>query len=164
MGGKGSGGHNRLSDEEKKRRGTFKESASEKVYDERAERKIITGPWISKVPEPDFPLDKIARAKYQELATMLLENGTLTAISAMQCAQVAILLQNQRNLLSTGKIPPVSLSSKVSGLMAQLRISENAKPIGEKPKKNRFDGSGFSNSRSTPFRLRASASSDPGKL
>jgi hypothetical protein len=161
MGGKGSGGHNKLSDEEKKKRGTFEKRHSSEAQQARAEQKIITGPWISKVPDPEMPLNEKGKEKYLSLATKLLEMGTLTEFSAMQCEQVAILFQSQMAMMQAGKIPPVSLSGKITGLLAQLRISENATPIGKPPERNKFEGAGFSNSRSSPFRLRASTTHIP---
>lgn len=61
MGGIGSGGHNRLSDEEKKRRGTFRPDNSAEVYNARAAEKIVSGPWLTRIPDPELPLGKLGK-------------------------------------------------------------------------------------------------------
>ena len=158
MGGSGSGGHNRLTDEEKRRRGTFQKQFSDEVYDARAAEKVIIGPWLSEIPQPELPLGEFGRKTYDDLTKMLFEQNKLTQVTCMLVEQVAALRQKQMNMMAAGKDPPVSLSNKISGLLANLRIAENAPTIASPGQKNRFAGSGFSNQRTSSVRLRPAAS------
>ena len=56
MDGRGTGRGHRLSDEEKKRRGTFRADTSEEAHRARAAEKIVSGPWLSQIPKPTLPL------------------------------------------------------------------------------------------------------------
>lgn len=164
MGGMGSGGHNRLSDEEKKRRGTFRADNSEAIYNARAAEKVVVGPWLTALPKPKVPLKGEGKKKYEELGNLLLNSNKLTTVTCMQIEQVSLLWQKMLNMLEAGQDPPVSLHKQIDKILVALRVAENAPAIGNPNEKSRFEGAGFSNSRNSPYRLRSHSRSDPGEL
>lgn len=144
MGGKGSGGHNRLSDDEKRRRGTFRKDTSEAVYAEADAAKVVAGPWLTTIPEPDLPLNEHGRRKYDELTKVLFDANKLTAVTRSAAEQVAVLFQEQHARMTAGKPVPASLSTQMQRALAMLRIAEDA-PVIDNPegKRNKFSGCGF---------------------
>ncbi|BCH33136.1 hypothetical protein MesoLjLc_50660 [Mesorhizobium sp. L-8-10] len=164
MGGKGSGGHNRLTDTEKKRRGTFRAAESEAVFNARAAEKIITGVFLPRVPDPSLPLNEIGKAKYVEFATLLLESGKLTKIVAEDCERYAVMHQQMHAKLEAGKMVPQQLLNAMDSLSRRLKIAEDAPPIANPNEKKRFNGVGFSNNRASPIRLRPHRPTGTGEL
>lgn len=145
MGGMGSGGHSRLSDDEKKRRGTFRPDQSEAVFEKRRAEKVVAGPWLTSIPEPELPLNEIGRRKYHELARALFDQNKLTAVTRMQAEQAAVLFQEQHRRLEAGTGVSASLSDKLQRALSALKIAEDATPIANPTaQKNKFAQSGFS--------------------
>lgn len=163
MGGRGSGG-GRLSDEEKKAKGTFKQSRSEAVYDARAAAKVITGPWLTKIPEPTIPLNEIGRAKYDEFTKLLFDGNKLTTVTCGDCERYAVMHQQMHARLAKGEMVPQQLLNAMNSISVRLRIAENAAPIANPNEKKRFAGAGFSNRRSSPFTLRPHRPTGTGEL
>lgn len=157
MGGRGSGGWNKLTEEEKRRRGTLKPSRSDQAYAERATAKLITGPWLTKIPKPDYPLNKIGLAKYNEWTNELFEQNKLTSIMVTKASALALLHQKFHRLATEGKEPSASDYAKFQSGMRDLDIAANAKVTASPGEKNKFEGSGFSTSRAATFRIRSSA-------
>lgn len=146
MGGRGSGGHNRLSDEEKRRRGTFRADQSDKIYEDRAASKVVAGPWLERIPEPELPLNEVGKKKYHDLARALYDANKLTSVTRMQAEQAAVLHQEQHRRLTAGEPIPASLSEKLQRALAALKIAEDAPQIkNPEAAQNRFAASGFSN-------------------
>lgn len=161
MGGFGSGG--RLSDEEKRRRGTFRSDKSDERYDEIEASKVVAGPWLSEIPEPTFKLSDIGKKKYNELAQALFEQNKLTIVTVMQAEVAARLFDKIYTLSLEDKFPSASDTTQYQRAINALRIAENAKTIAKPGNKgNRFAGSGFSNRRNATFRLRKAGSADSG--
>lgn len=158
MGGIGSGGHNRLSDEEKKRKGTFRADYSDAAWDAKAAAKIITGPWLTSIPEPQMPFGKIGMAKYREFADLLLKGNKLTKVTCDDCERYAILWEQMHELKSAKKKIPMQMINRMDALAVRLRVAENAPAIADPNEKSRFSGAGFSNSRTSPYRLRSTGS------
>lgn len=163
MGGIGSGGRGRLSDEEKKRKGTFRTDRSDAVYDSQAAEKVITGPWLTAIPDPSIPLNEVGAAKYQELADLLFKGNKLTKVTCGDCERMAVMHQQMHERLSAGKSVPMDLIKRMDSISVRLRIADDAPAIANPNQKNRFSNSGFSNSRASPFRLRV-AGTGIGKL
>lgn len=158
MGGKGSGGGNRLSDDEKKKRGTFEPAQSDAVYDAQAAAKVLQGPWLTKVPAPDFPLAGVGLARYEELAKQILDQGKLTAFVVTRASIAGLLHQKFHNLAAAGKSPTANDVGKYQSVLRDLEVVSNAKALPAPGKTERFTGAGFANRRSTPFRLQPAAS------
>lgn len=158
MGGVGSGGHNRLSEEEKKRRGTFRKDRTDAAYEERAAKKVVAGPWLSVIPEPEIPLKEVGRRKYDELTRLLLEQNKLTAVSCMQAELAARMHEKIAALVQDGKYPSASDVNQLQRALSALRVAEDAQPIGKTGGKvNKFAGLGFANRPNSTVRLRPSA-------
>lgn len=164
MGGKGSGGHNRISDEEKKRRGTFHADRSEEVYAKRAGEKVVIGIFLTRVPEPTIPLNEVGRAKYLEIATLLLNGNKLTSVTCGDCERMAVMQQQMHDRLAAGKSVSMDMIKRMDSISVRLRIAEDAPAIANPNQKNRFAGSGFSNNRASPYRLRPLATAGKGEL
>lgn len=164
MGGRGSGGHNRLSDAEKKARGTFRPDCSDEVYAAKAASKVVTGPWLSAIPEPSIPLNAVGRAKYDQIAKLLFEGNKLTQVTVGDCERMAVMHQQMHDRLNAGKSVSMDLIKRMDAISVRLRIAEDAPAIANPNQKSRFAGVGFSNSRTSPIRLRASSASGTGEL
>lgn len=148
MGGFGSGGHNRLSDEEKKRRGTFREKDSEAAFNQRAAAKVVSGPWLSEIPASELPLNKIGQRKYDELTRLLFDQGKLTTVTRMQAEIAARLWEKMADLQKKGRYPTASDTNQLQRAMQALRIAEDAQPIASPGgTQNRFALNGFSSRR-----------------
>jgi hypothetical protein len=156
MGGFGSGRRG-IGDAEKRRRGTYRPENSDAALAERAGAKVVTGPWLPAIPEPDLPLNEIGRRKYDELAKSLFDQNKLTTATRDIAQQIAILHQGQYELLSSGKPVRASMVNEISKLLDKLKIAEDAPTI-ENPhgKINKFSGCGFSNRRDASVRLQGS--------
>lgn len=150
-----SGGGNRKSDAQKIAEGTYRTDRSDEVYAARNAAKVITGVFLSKIPEPELPLGEVARKKYFELAQMLFDNNTLTSVSCMLCQSTAMIWEKIYRIAESGKTVPASVMHQFNQMMRDLKVAENAPAIANPNQKSRFEGSGFSNSRSSPYRLRS---------
>lgn len=147
------GGNNRKSDAEKKAEGTFRESRSEEAYNAAAGARVITGVFLSKIPEPSLPLNKDGRGQYDKLTKLLFEQNKLTEVTCGDCERMAVMHQQMVDRLNNGKNVPVDLIKRMDAISVRLRIAENATTIATPGAKNRFEGSGFSNTRVSTFRL-----------
>src|SRR3954471_9790029 len=145
MGGVGSGGNNRLSDDEKKKRGTFRDDPSDCVCDAVAATRVVSGPWLTASPEQELPLSDIGRKKYDELTKILFDSNKLTTVTRMLVEQVASLHQEIHRRMSASKPVPASLTTQMRGALAQLKIAEDAPAIANPAGKiNKFTSCGFS--------------------
>lgn len=147
-------GRHSLSDDEKIKRGTFREDWSEEAIAARNAAKVVTGVFLPRVPEPGFPLNEIGRKKYDQLASLLLNQNKLTTVTCDDCERMAVMHQQMHACLESGKRVPMELIKRMDSISVRLRIAEDAPAIANPGKKNRFEGSGFSNSRTSPIRLR----------
>lgn len=164
MGGRGSGGHNRLSDDEKRARGTFRPDQSDDVYDARqASATILAGPWLTSIPEPDFPLNDVGRSKYDEWTNELFTQRKLTKIAVTRASALALLYQKIAKRAGEGKDVSASDHAKFQSGLRELDIATHAK-VTAQPGKSRFEGVGFANKRTTPFRLRPYPAAGTGEL
>lgn len=156
MGAKGSGGQNRLTDEEKKARGTFRADRSDDVYDQRAAAKVLQGPWLSAIPEPTLPLSGAARGKYDEWTKLLFDQGRLTQVAVSEAQVGAIAWGKVATALEKGKSPATADLNLIKNVEKDLRIAADA-PVLASPTRSRFADSGFANSRTSPIRLLTAA-------
>lgn len=162
-GNRNSGGQNRLSDEEKKRRGTFRPDQSSAVYAARQAENVVTGVFFSEIPVPSMPLNPFGKATYEKWAKLLLDQGKLTSVTAEHCQSLGLIDMRINDKVSAGKVPSADDMKQRTSVIRMLGVAENA-PVIAGATKSRFEGSGFSNSRSSPFRLRPYRTPDPGKL
>jgi len=153
MGGIGSGRIRTLSDEERKKRGTYNEATSEEAALARAAEKIVAGPWLPKIPEPEMPLNQVGRDKYFQIAQLLFDQNKLTQVTCDMCLNYATLFQSVHARLKAGKTVSVDASKRMDAILQKLRVAENAPTIAS-PTRNRFDGVGLRNSKTPPIRLR----------
>lgn len=152
-GGLGSGRIRNLSDEERKKRGTFREDTSEAASLARAAEKIVTGPWLPKIPEPEMPLNEVGRSKYYQIAQLLFDQNKLTQVTCDMCLNYAVLFQSSHARLAAGKTVSADASKRMDAILQKLRVAENAPTIAA-PTRNRFEGVGLRNSRTPSIRLR----------
>lgn len=116
--------------------------------------KIVTGPWISEIPEPDLPLGRLGKKRYGELCRALLEQQKLTVVTLALVEQVAVLTDEQERRIKAKLGIPLGLTDKMQRALAQLKIAEGARQIGGHPRENKFAGSGFAHRGAAPVRLR----------
>lgn len=159
MGGMGSGGHNKLTDAEKKRKGTFRKDQSASAHHAKQAKKVVAGPWLSKIPEPTLPLNEVARKRYFEIAQHLMDQGTLTVLTCETVQNAALRHAKLKRILGEGKEAPTYLLKEIDKDLKELRIAETAAPIVGGPKRSRFAGVGFSQDRSAQISVRRVAGS-----
>ncbi|MGL4638067.1 MAG: hypothetical protein ACRCWF_18960 [Beijerinckiaceae bacterium] len=102
-------GRIRLSDEEKKRRGTFDERYSEAASVERAQQKVVSlfgGEVLSEIPAPPDGLSKIAQDEYWKWTRMLHTAGRLSELWLAKIQTYAISRHSIVSKLAEGKMPP----------------------------------------------------------
>lgn len=157
-------GRHSLSDAEKKRRGTFRADQSEEAYAAKRGEKVVQGPWLTVIPEPEMPLNPAGRAKYDEITNLLFAQNKLTKVTCMDCEVLALHWQNVQARVAAGKAPSADSLKQISAITQRLRIAEDAPAIANPNEKSRFEGSGFANRRSTPFRLRPYSAAGKGEL
>lgn len=157
-------GRNALSDEEKRKRGTFRADQSEAAYAAARAEKVIVGPWLTAIPDPEMPLNEIGKAKYDQVTKLLFEQNKLTKVTCMDCEVLALHWQNVQGRIAAGKAPSSDSLKQISAITQRLRIAEDAPAIANPNQKSRFEGSGFSSSRNSPIRLRPLAGSGQGEL
>lgn len=157
-------GRHALSDAEKRARGTFREDQSEAAYAAKRAEKVVVGPWLTSIPDPEMPLNDVGKAKYMELAKLLFDQNKLTKVTCMDCEIVALHWQNVQARMAAGKAPSSDSLKQIASITQRLRIAEDAPAIANPNQKSRFEGSGFANNRSTPFRLRPLAAAGKGEL
>jgi hypothetical protein len=155
MGGVGSGGNNRLSDEERVKRGTFRADRTDVERDAAAASKVVTGIFLQTIPPPELPLNEIGTTKYNDLARILFEANKLTTVTRMLVEQAASLHQEMHRRLTLKKPVPASLSTQMQRALGQLKIAEDAPAIANPAGKvNKFEGCGFSSRLSSTRALR----------
>lgn len=164
MGGIGSGGNGRLTDAEKRAKGTYRSDRSDEVYAARAAEKVITGPWLTSIPEPTIPLNAVGKAKYDEITALLFAGNKLTKVTCGDCERYSVMHQQMHERLTAGKAVSMDLIKRMDAISVRLRIAEDAPAIANPNQKNRFAGSGFSNSRTSPITLRPHRAAGTGKL
>lgn len=147
------GGNNRLSDEEKKAKGTFRPDRSEEVYAERAGSKVITGVFLSKIPKPSLPLNTVGKAMYDKMARLLFEQNKLTEVTCQDCENLGLIQQQMHARIEAGKSVSADMIKRKDAILVRLRLAENAPAVASPGARNRFEGSGFSYSRLSSFRL-----------
>jgi hypothetical protein len=166
MGGKGSGGHNKLSDAEKLRRGTFEARHSEAASESRAAGVLLTGPWLTSIPAPTYKLGKAGKSLYDDLTKELFEQNKLTKITHLQASLAALLHQKIDALASAGKSPSANDFAKLQSALRDLKVAENATVTASPGQRNKFAGSGFANNRHATVTLLGPAKAptrDPGR-
>src|SRR3546814_13678029 len=113
MAGNSNSGRPRTTDEEKKKRGTYRADRSSTAYAERDAEKIVTGVSFSEIPIPSMPLDNYGKATYQKWAKLLLEQGKLTSVTASHCETIAMIEMLINGRRTAGKLPtPDTLSTE----------------------------------------------------
>lgn len=163
MGGFGSGSQRRLSDAEKERKGTAHSTSTEAAITARKAAKIVSGPWLTKIPRPQIPLKPFGRKKYDYYTQLLFDQGKLTRVTCDQAEVVALLFQQLDEIAKRDEEPKASLYAQLQRGIAFLRVAEDAPTLAEPGKKNTFAACGFSNSRAPSVRLREPAAPDLGK-
>lgn len=124
--------------------GRAKEKArTDEALDAAIAAKIVTGPWMTKIPEPDFVFNPVGKAKYDELAQLLFEKDRLTQITWMQVQVAAMTYQNVVGYSAAGKAPPAALMRDLQRALAILNVADQAKNISSPGKTNKFASSGF---------------------
>lgn len=161
MGGPGSGPPP-LSDEEKRKRGTFRPDQSEQVYNERRGARVVSGPWKTSIDEPTLPLGEIGKVEYRKYAQMLLEQNKLTMVSQNVAQLAAAQWEKIHAEMAAGKTPSASAWTQMNRTIAQLGIAEKATPVGG-PRSNKFEACGFANDKHSAFRLRRPAAAPARK-
>jgi hypothetical protein len=157
MDGVRTGRGHRLSDQEKKARGTFRADMSEEVYAARAAEKIITGPWLKEIPEPILPLGEVGRKKYDEFTRQLFDQNKLTQVTQVQAEVAAAQFDKIFAIRSAGKQPSASDVTQLQRALDSLKIAEDAPKIANPGKQNKFAGAGFANRAAPAFRIRRAA-------
>lgn len=157
MGGVGSGGHNRLSDAEKARRGTLRSTSTEETHAANTAAKVVTGPWLDKIPLPTMPMGEVGQKKYDELTRQLFDQNKLTVVTQLHAETAATQYEKIHALRTAGKYPSASDVTQLNRALDALKIAENAPTLPNPDRVNKFARCGFSNRADPSVRLRTSA-------
>ena len=163
MGGLGSGGNGRLTDAEKKARGTFRADQSDAVYDAQRAATVVVGPWLASIPEPTIPLTAVGRAKYDELTKLLFDGNKLTKVTCSDCERMAVMHQQMHERLTAGKSVPMELIKRMDSISVRLRIAEDAAPLASPGAKNKFASIGTAATVVSAYRLQRPAATGTGE-
>jgi hypothetical protein len=143
------GVHNRLPDEEKKRRGTFRADKTEAIYSARIAETVIRGPWgagaLDRIPEPSLPLNEIGRAKYDELTLALFDQRKPTGPTRDLAEAAAVSFSQIHRALAEGREVRTSTMAQYTKTLSQLRIADEAPVIAGTERHNKFSHCGFAN-------------------
>jgi hypothetical protein len=144
---------NRLTDAERKARGTYRADESEAVYAARDAAKIVKGPWLDHIPDPTVKLNDVGMRKYEEITRGLLDAGRLNMHFKDMAEAVALMYQQIVAASETGKPVSGQFFYQYQLAMKGLRLQEDAKPIAEREGSNKFAGIGLANKRGSSLRL-----------
>ena len=92
-----------LSDEEKRRRGTFDTRYSAEARAEASLSKVVAFPALREIPECMFPLDEAGQKLYDDLARVLCEQGRLTVLSHAELSSLCGGMSAERSKIAAGK-------------------------------------------------------------
>lgn len=92
-----------LSDDEKRRRGTYDPRYSAEVRAEAALAKVVSFPTLREIPECMFPLDVEGQKLYDELSRVLFEQKRLTVLSHAELSALCGGMSAERDKISKGK-------------------------------------------------------------
>lgn len=136
MGGQGSG-----------RRPNPHKMTAEDLNDYRSSKvvQLFAHPRLDTIPDPDFPLNEAGKAKYRELAEMLLKAGQLTIITKGMAESAALAHGEMFARLESGKSVSANLISRYQSALGQISLLDVDKntPGATAQKQNRFRHSGF---------------------
>lgn len=104
---------------------------------------VVTGVFLSKIPEPDYPLGTFGRRKYDEFTRMLYDGGKLTLVSVARASVAARFAEKLHVMALEGKYPTASDMTQLQRALDSLGIAEDAPPIASPGKTNKFAHSGF---------------------
>ena len=146
-----------LSDAAKKASGTFRADRSEEAYAAKRAEKVIVGPWLTAIPEPEMPLNAVGRAKYDEITNLLFAQNKLTKVTCMDCEVLALHWQGVQARIEKGKAPSSDSLKQITAITQRLRIAEDAPAIANPTQRNKFASVGTANRVLSSFRLRPSS-------
>ena len=147
-------GRHALSDEEKKRRGTFREEQSDTARKTAAVSNVLAFPVITDIPRCEFPLPEngAGMRTFNSWCRDLIDAGLLTKISVGYITNLALADHKIESCLTTGKNIPDRLSIVRQSALSKLELLNVDKNIVTgQTKKGVFGKNGF------PARLRVPA-------
>lgn len=156
-------GRKRLTDEEKKKRGTFRADKSEKAYADKDVSNVVKGLFLPRIPEPELNLDEVGKKKYLEVAQMLLDQGNLTMITQMKAELAGLQWQKFYAKAKAGEPVTASDENQMQRLLDALGIAEKAPVMAGTEQPNKFRACGFANDPASSFRLLKTATAAPRK-
>lgn len=144
----------RLSDAEKKAKGTFRADESSAALDKKLAEKVIRGVFLTRIPVPRLPLGDIGSQEYNRVAGELLRQLKLTEWSAGRAALFAHV--HEKIYIKAGKGGYASGDDvkTYQALLRELDIATHAEVTAPGATQNRFATCGFAYSRTPALRLR----------
>lgn len=145
-----------LPDEEKIRRGTYREDTSEAARARSAAAKVLKFPVLREMPEPRFSLGQVGRKTFDFWARKLLEAGLLTEISLAHVEGLAIADEQIEARISQGReVSNSSLLARSKYLQHLEALNVDTSFHANQAKKSEFASHGFPNRLRTPAEHRA---------
>lgn len=139
-------GRNALSDEEKKRRGTFRPDKSEEARKAEAVGNVLAFPVLTTIPPCSFPFEKDSKGDqaYKKWATDLFNAGLLTEISKAQVEQYALTEHNIASYFASGKpVPARQLDLRRAALVKLEMLNVDTNLVESKTQSGVFKTNGF---------------------
>lgn len=147
---------NRLSDEEKARRGTLQAGEKQIDFARREIGKVLAFPAINTIPEPSFPLNEHGKRTYDQWATRLRDNGLLTSVSLGRIETLALQDHTIAKAMELLKPPPNSAMVERRKILEWLEgLNVDKSVISGETKKGSFASNGLPNRLRTPSEHRA---------
>lgn len=145
-------GRNRLSDNEKRLRGTFQANTSADAYGRKEVAKVLQFPVLREIPLPSFPLGGKGTETYNFWARKLLDSGLLTRLTLDKVEGLAMADDKLAARLKAGReISDATLNARLQYLKYLEGLNVDTSVVAGQTKKSAFATNGF------PSRLRSPA-------
>lgn len=146
----------RLTDEQKKRRGTLRSDTSAESIGQKAVTKILEFPVLREIPKSQFPFNETGKETFDYWAVRMRDAGLLTKVSFGQIESLALQDHIIADAMAAGKMPPqvaVQERRKILTWIEGLNVSDSV--VSGKRAKSNFASNGFPNRLRDPASHRA---------
>lgn len=149
-------GRNRLSDDEKRARGTFQSNTSADAYGRREVSKVLQFPVLREIPKPTFHLGDRGMETFNFWARKLLDAGMLTRLTLDKIEGLALADDKLAARLKAGReISDATLNARLQYLKYLEGLNVDTAVVAGQTKKSAFATNGFPNRLRSPAEHRA---------
>ena len=140
-----------ITDEEKRKKGTFDKRFSKETKAQEQVATILTFPAMSEIPKSSFPLNAGGKRTFEYYTKALKDRGLLTKVSFEKVDTLALIDHVIHKRMNAGKEPAIQSLDKRRILLTWLEgLNVNESVISGQTKKSAFASFGFPNRLQTP--------------